>query len=159
MCTYCGCGVGEAKIEGDGQTPPHRHADGTLHSHAHEHDEHSHENRRMVRVEEDILSKNNVYADANRRLWAERGIFAVNLVSSPGAGKTTLLVRSIEKLKGRLPVAVIEGDQQTSNDAERIRATGAMAIQINTGKGCHLEAHMVGHAFERIDVPDGALLL
>jgi len=177
MCTDCGCGAGEAKIEGDGHAPPHRHADGTVHSHAHGHDEHSHEHvhahigaslvrphisetpaRRMLRVEEDILSKNNVYADANRRLWAERGIFAVNLVSSPGAGKTTLLVRSIEKLKGRLPVAVIEGDQQTSNDAERIRATGAMAIQINTGKGCHLEAHTVGHAFEHIDVPDGALL-
>jgi hydrogenase nickel incorporation protein HypB len=114
--------------------------------------------RRMVQVEEDILSKNNAYADANRRLWGERGIFAVNLVSSPGAGKTTLLVRSIEKLKGRLPLAVIEGDQQTSNDAERIRATGATAIQINTGTGCHLEADMVGHAFERINVPDGALL-
>ena len=175
MCTDCGCGAGEAKIEGDGHAPSHRHADGTVHSHAHAHDEHEHAHahlgasavgtdmpgtlaRRMLRVEEDILSKNNAYADANRRLWADRGIFAVNLVSSPGAGKTTLLVRSIEKLKGRLPLAVIEGDQQTSNDAERIRATGAAAIQINTGTGCHLDAHMVGHAFERMHVPDGALL-
>ena len=81
-------------------------------------------------------------------------MFALNFVSSPGSGKTTLLVRTIEALKGRLAVAVIEGDQQTSNDAERIRATGAPAIQINTGKGCHLDAHMVGHAFER-SIPAG----
>ena len=78
-------------------------------------------------------------------------MFALNFVSSPGSGKTTLLARTIEALKGRLPVAVIEGDQQTSNDAERIRATGAPAIQINTGKGCHLDAHMVGHALETLD--------
>ncbi len=112
-----------------------------------------------MQVEQDILSKNNAYAAANRKLWAGRGIFAVNLVSSPGAGKTTLLVRSIQMLGGRVPLAVIEGDQQTSNDAERIRATGAPAVQINTGTGCHLDAHMVGHAFARMDVADGALLL
>jgi hydrogenase nickel incorporation protein HypB len=114
---------------------------------------------RMVRIEQDILSKNNAYADANRRQFGECGIFAVNLVSSPGSGKTTLLVKSIEMLKGRHPLAVIEGDQQTSNDAERIRAAGAQAIQVNTGKGCHLDAHMVGHAFERLDLAQGGLLL
>ena len=172
MCIECGCGAGETRIEGDGHAHFHRHADGTVHSHARDRGEHGHADSehahshapgtpasRMVQVEQDILSKNNAYADANRKIWAGRGIFAVNLVSSPGSGKTTLLVRSIEMLKGRLPLAVIEGDQQTSKDAERIRATGAPAIQINTGKGCHLDAHMVGHAFERIAVPDGALLL
>jgi hydrogenase nickel incorporation protein HypB len=114
---------------------------------------------RMVQIEQDILSKNNAYADANRRQFAAHGIFAANLVSSPGSGKTTLLVKSIEMLKGKLPLAVIEGDQQTSNDAERIRATGAQAIQVNTGKGCHLDAHMVGHAFERLNLADDSLLL
>jgi hydrogenase nickel incorporation protein HypB len=113
----------------------------------------------MVRIEQDILSKNNTYAEANRRRFAEHGQFVVNLVSSPGSGKTTLLTRSIELLKGRLPIAVVEGDQQTSNDAERIRATGVRAIQVNTGKGCHLDAHMVGHALEHLAPVDDSLLL
>jgi hydrogenase nickel incorporation protein HypB len=115
--------------------------------------------KRMVQIEQDILAKNNAYAAANRERLAGRGVFALNLVSSPGSGKTTLLCKTIELLKGRRPVAVIEGDQQTSQDAERIRATGAPAIQINTGKGCHLDAHMVGHALERIDLHDNALLM
>jgi hydrogenase nickel incorporation protein HypB len=80
------------------------------------------------------------------------------MVSSPGSGKTSILVRTITDLGGRWPVAVIEGDQQTSNDAERIRATGAQAVQINTGKGCHLDAHMVGHALERLSMEPGGLL-
>jgi hydrogenase nickel incorporation protein HypB len=114
---------------------------------------------RMVRIEQDILAKNDAYAADNRRRLAERAIFAVNLVSSPGAGKTTLLVRTIEALAGRLPAAVIEGDQQSSIDAERIRATGAPAVQVNTGKGCHLDALMVGRAIDRLAPVEGALLL
>jgi hydrogenase nickel incorporation protein HypB len=114
---------------------------------------------KMVQVEQDILAKNNAYAGDNRRRFAERGIFAVNLVSSPGSGKTTLLTRSIEALKAKHAIAVIEGDQQTSMDAERIRATGVPAIQVNTGKGCHLDAHMVGHAYERLALPEASLLL
>ncbi len=113
----------------------------------------------MVQIEQNILSKNNQYAAVNRKLFAERAIFALNLVSSPGSGKTTLLTRTINLLKGRASVAVLEGDQQTSLDADRIRATGAAAIQINTGKGCHLDAHMVGHAVERLNPADGSLLL
>jgi hydrogenase nickel incorporation protein HypB len=136
-------------------------------SYAPRHHHHGHEHShapgltpgRMVQIEQDILAKNNGYASANRKLWRERGLFAINLVSSPGSGKTTLLVESIRRLAGRHPLAVIEGDQQTSNDAERIRATGARAIQVNTGKGCHLDAHMVGHAFERLDLNNGGLLL
>jgi hydrogenase nickel incorporation protein HypB len=89
---------------------------------------------------------------------AERGVFALNFVSSPGSGKTSLLVKTIEALKDRMAVTVIEGDQQTSNDADRIRATGAPAIQINTGKGCHLDAHMVGHAVETLAPPPGSAL-
>ena len=113
---------------------------------------------RLVTLEQDILAKNNGYAAANRRLFAERGILALNLVSSPGSGKTTLLVRTIEELAGRFPAYVIEGDQQTSADAQRIRATGAPALQINTGKGCHLDGHMVGHAVEHLDPAEGSLL-
>jgi hydrogenase nickel incorporation protein HypB len=113
----------------------------------------------MVQIEQDILAKNNAYAAQNRQRLADRGIFALNLVSSPGSGKTTLLVKTIEMLKGERRVTVIEGDQQTSQDAERIRATGAPAIQINTGKGCHLDAHMVGHAMEQLDLQDDSLLM
>ena len=105
---------------------------------------------RSSRIERGILSKNDGFARDNRRAFAARGVFALNFVSSPGSGKTSLLVRMIEKLEGREEVAVIEGDQQTSNDADRIRAAGAPAVQINTGKGCHLDAHMVGHAFEKL---------
>jgi len=113
---------------------------------------------RIVRIERDILSKNRSYAEQNRALFAQKGVLALNFVSSPGSGKTSLLVRAIEDLKSRHAIAVIEGDQQTSNDAERIRATGVKAIQVNTGKGCHLDAHMVGHALETLDLPDNALM-
>jgi hydrogenase nickel incorporation protein HypB len=113
---------------------------------------------RIVRIERDILSKNDAYARQNRAFFATQGVLALNFVSSPGSGKTTLLVRTINDLLGKIPVAVIEGDQQTSNDAERIRETGAPAIQINTGKGCHLDAHMVGHALETLALKKGAAL-
>jgi hydrogenase nickel incorporation protein HypB len=183
MCTTCGCGDGEVKIDGVDAHHEHEHvhADGTTHSHDHEHSGEGHEHphthshqhsyapahshapgvstKRMVQIEQDILSKNNAYAAENRKRLAARGIFTLNLVSSPGSGKTTLLVKTIEMLKGRQRVAVIEGDQQTSQDAERIRATGAPAIQINTGKGCHLDAHMVGHAMGKLDLPEGSLLM
>jgi hydrogenase nickel incorporation protein HypB len=114
---------------------------------------------RMVQIEQDILAKNNTYAAANRQWFDERGILALNLVSSPGSGKTALLVRTIELLKGKIAISVVEGDQQTSNDAERIRATGVAALQINTGKGCHLDGHMIGHALERLQPADASLFL
>ena len=113
----------------------------------------------MVRIEQDILAKNDAYAARNRGVLDERGVLALNLVSSPGSGKTTLLVRTVEDLKGEIEPCVIEGDQQTSNDAERIRAAGARAVQVNTGKGCHLDAHMVGHALESLEPGEGGLLL
>lgn len=113
---------------------------------------------RMVQIELDILSKNNVYAAQNRATFKKAGIFALNLVSSPGSGKTTLLTETIQLLKDKFPVSVIEGDQQTTADADRIRATGAPAIQINTGKGCHLDAHMVGHALEKLKPAQKSLL-
>ncbi len=177
MCTTCGCGTDEVKLEGGnaghGHGHEHVHADGTRHSHEHGHEHghshaadeghgHSHapglSSTRRVQIEQDILSRNNAYAHENRQLLAGQGIFALNLVSGPGSGKTTLLCKTITMLAG-LPVAVIEGDQQTSQDAERIRATGAPAVQINTGKGCHLDAHMVGHAMSRLALKDDSLLM
>ena len=113
---------------------------------------------RMVQIEQDILGKNNEYAAHNRRYFQQHGILTLNLVSSPGSGKTTLLTRSIDDLKANHTVSVIEGDQQTANDADRIRETGVKALQINTGKGCHLDAHMVGHAVESLK-PEAKSLL
>ena len=177
MCTVCGCGEGETRVEGHDHT--HHHEHGHHHDHAHAHDHHgahavvgSHDygqgpahahapgmsQARMVQVEQDILGKNNEYAAANRRWFGERGILALNLVSSPGSGKTTLLTRTIDDLKGELGLSVIEGDQQTANDAERIRETGARALQINTGKGCHLDAHMIGHAIDSLQPEAGGVL-
>jgi hydrogenase nickel incorporation protein HypB len=114
--------------------------------------------QRMISIERDILSKNDAFAHANRMRLRNSGVFSLNLVSSPGSGKTSLLVRAITDLKDRWPIAVIEGDQQTSRDADRIRATGAQAVQINTGKGCHLDAHMVGHALDHLSLGSGGLL-
>ena len=148
MCTTCGCGGDGARIEG-----AHDH-----HHHHHDHD-HSHgDDSRTLRLEQDILAKNDAFAADNRGFFAERGILALNLVSSPGSGKTALLVKTIELLGNRMKPYVVEGDQQTSNDAERIRATGAAAIQINTGKGCHLDAHMVGHALETLAPAEGSVV-
>lgn len=113
---------------------------------------------KMVQIETDILSKNDQYADANRHFLGHRDILALNFVSSPGSGKTTLLSRTITDLQGDVPVCVVEGDQQTSNDADRIRASGARALQVNTGKGCHLDAHMVGHAMEALAPDDQSLM-
>jgi hydrogenase nickel incorporation protein HypB len=146
MCTVCGCGETDAG-----------------HDHGHHHHHHGTgpagmSRTRLIQLEHDILAKNDGYAAANRCYFAERGILALNLVSSPGSGKTALLVRTIAALAGRRAVYVIEGDQQTSTDADRIRATGAPALQINTGKGCHLDAHMVGHAVEALQPADGAVL-
>jgi hydrogenase nickel incorporation protein HypB len=155
MCAICGCGT--ASLAED----HHHHG----HTHAHEHGAIEFEagsagvsQSRAISIERDILSKNNGYADANRARLRQAGIFALNLVSSPGSGKTSLLVRAMTDLGQRWPIAVIEGDQQTSRDADRIRATGAPAVQINTGKGCHLDAHMVGHALDHLPPMPGGLL-
>jgi len=113
---------------------------------------------RMIQLEQDILSKNNAYADANRRYFQDRAIFVLNLVSSPGSGKTTLLVETLKRLSSSRKCYVIEGDQQTTNDADRIRETGVEALQINTGKGCHLDGHMVGHAVEHLSPADGGCI-
>ncbi|SOC82536.1 hydrogenase nickel incorporation protein HypB [Ensifer adhaerens] len=160
----------------------HHHHHGHDHDHGHHHDHHDHDHvhhedgashygkgiagvhvpgmsqEKIIQVERDILSKNDRLAAANRAHLAQRGIFALNFVSSPGSGKTTLLARMIRELKERIEITVIEGDQQTSNDAMRIREAGARAVQINTGKGCHLDAHMVGHAIETLEPAENSVL-
>lgn len=162
MCTTCGCGTDEVHMNGKilhhhhpaDKDIPHTHQDHPMHA---AHAPAMPESRR-IKIERDILAQNNRYAHENRRYLAGRGIFMLNLVSSPGSGKTSLLVETIKAFKHTLPMAVIEGDQQTDHDASCIRATGTPALQINTGKGCHLDAHMVGHAIEQLDLYDNSLL-
>jgi len=185
MCTVCGCG--SAKIEGGhkhdhdhshdeecGCGPHHHHNHDHSHDHDHDHHHHHHdmhfgenaagvsvpgmETKRLISIEQDILSKNDHIAAHNRVHFKEDGIFVLNLVSSPGSGKTTLLTRTLTDLKNQLPIAVIEGDQQTANDADRIRQTGVPALQVNTGKGCHLDADMIAQARTRLDMPKQGVL-
>ncbi|MGV6847480.1 MAG: hydrogenase nickel incorporation protein HypB [Marinibacterium sp.] len=148
----------------------HGHDHGHDHGHAHSHDHHHpHEgddkphahgpNGEIISLEQAVLSKNDTIAARNRGWFEGRGVLALNLVSSPGAGKTTLLERTIAEMAGQRQICVIEGDQMTSNDAQRIRAAGARAIQINTGAGCHLEADMIADAVAALDPEPGALLL
>ncbi|RXH42146.1 hydrogenase nickel incorporation protein HypB [Bradyrhizobium zhanjiangense] len=113
---------------------------------------------RVIQIERDILNRNNGIAADNRALFVADDLLAFNLLSSPGAGKTSLLVRAVSELKRSRPVGVIEGDQQTSNDAERIRAAGVPAVQVNTGKGCHLDAAMIGEAYRRLPLLPGGIL-
>jgi len=137
------------EVDGDnmhfGKGPAHAHVAGLSQS-------------RMVQIEQDILGKNDMYAAQNRARFEKQSLFVLNLVSSPGSGKTTLLTETIQLIKDHYSVAVIEGDQQTANDADRIRETGVQAVQVNTGKGCHLDAHMVGHAMENFADMTGGIL-
>jgi hydrogenase nickel incorporation protein HypB len=113
---------------------------------------------RILKLAASVMEENAKYAEQNRRYLRERGVRMFNVISSPGAGKTTLLLRSISDLKDRLSISVIEGDQQTTRDAERIALTGIRAVQINTGKACHLDAQMVGRALEELDLENGGIL-
>lgn len=154
MCDVCGCGE-----------PQHRHRHGDhVHMHPHAPGE-PHYNRdessglRSVRVEADVMAKNDRNAALNRDWFEGRNIVALNLVSSAGAGKTTLLERTLHDLAGECPWAVVEGDQQTDNDARRIAACGVPVVQINTGALCHLDAQMVLDACRRLNSPAGTVIL
>ena len=154
MCATCGC-------EGDHD---HEHGHGHEHGHAHAHDHVSHgadgpRRARTIRLERDVLARNAAHAHDNRGWLKRRGVVAVNLVSSPGSGKTALLEATVRALAGKLPVSVIVGDQETERDAARIRAAGGRALQLNTGVGCHLDAHDVGHALEELDPPPRSLVV
>ncbi len=157
MCGVCGCGEGEVTIGGKDGHRHHHHSHAQDHDHAHGH-QHNHGQRDWHAVELDILAKNDGYAEANRVRFAGLGVLALNLVSSPGAGKTSLLTATAAALDGRMSMAVIEGDQATENDAARIRAAGVPAVQINTGRVCHLDAHMIGHAMDGLTLGAGDVL-
>jgi hydrogenase nickel incorporation protein HypB len=144
----------------DPHSHTHTHADGTTHTHPHSHDGHVSDGARLVSVERDLLARNDAIAEQNRRRFQATRTLTLNLVSSPGSGKTALLVETLRRIGKQYPVAVIEGDQETTADADRIRATGAPAIQINTGKGCHLDADLVRGALTRLGAPpDGVLFI
>jgi len=153
MCATCGCGNDEGTRVSTMHAHPHDHP----HAHDHPHP-HQAPPTRTQSLELDILAKNDSLATANREWLAERAITALNLMSSPGSGKTTLLVRTLRDLKADVPVAVIEGDQETLLDADRIYATGAPVVQVNTGAGCHLDADMMRRALDNLDLSDGSLL-
>jgi len=152
MCATCGCDSGSSTaIHHLGET---ENSGKDLHG-----QDHSHTSQKtIVDVEKDVLHQNNLLAERNRGYFDAKNIFALNLVSSPGSGKTSLLERTLIDLKGELEFAVIEGDQQTTNDADRIHATGTKVTQINTGKGCHLDSHMVLHALQGMKPKDNSIL-
>ena len=163
MCTTCGCSSDDAVVTDPGRparvlAEDHDHG----HSHGHSHGPGGHDAgpaTRTLVLEQAVLAKNDVLAEANRTWFRGRQILAVNLMSSPGAGKTTLLERTITDLSGELDLAVVEGDQETLLDAERIRATGCKVVQINTGAGCHLDADMVARGLQVLEPPARSIVL
>lgn len=150
MCATCGCSDGAGVRVTD-----LRHGHGHDHAHGGDHGG----GGRVVSLEQDVLAGNDRLAARNRAELARRGILALNLMSSPGSGKTTLLVRTLTDLGPEQPISVVEGDQETLLDAERIGATGARVVQVNTGAGCHLDAAMLADAVTALAPPDGSLLL
>lgn len=173
MCTTCGCGdpEGGAHIVKPGHRHHHHH-EHTSHAHHHSHDEehdhshlhdhhhgHHHHVKSILEIEQDILGANNLMAQRNRGYFEALNITALNLVSSPGSGKTTLLETTLKDLSGKLKFAVIEGDQQTTNDADRIDQLNIPVIQINTGKGCHLDSEMIQRAYKELKPAPNSVLM
>jgi hydrogenase nickel incorporation protein HypB len=148
MCRTCGCAddAGVRLVDLDAHALAH--ATGTAHNHSSE----------TVALETKVLARNDTLAEANRSVFTQRGILVLNLMSSPGSGKTTLLERTVADLGPGLPVSVIEGDQETLFDAERIRATGCRVVQINTGAGCHLDASMIARAIRALNPPEDSVV-
>ncbi len=131
----------------------------TIRRPGHDHPDHDQAAKgRKIMVEVDVLAKNSAAADGNRDLFAQQQILALNLVSSPGSGKTSILERTLRDLAAELTMSVIEGDQQTMRDAERIHATGAAVVQVNTGTGCHLDAEMIHRALPQLRPQPHSLL-
>jgi hydrogenase nickel incorporation protein HypB len=181
MCVTCGCSSDEnevkiIKVDGkavehshshDHGNGPHTHSHNHDHNHEHHHHDHDHDHQhdhshnpiREIDLERDILHKNDLLAERNKGYFEAKNIFAINLVSSPGSGKTSLLERTIADLKNDISFGVIEGDQQTTNDADRIAALEIPVIQINTGKGCHLDSEMISKAIKELSPKEGSLLM
>ena len=157
MCSTCGCGQPDEAVK---IVMPGEKEELTNHGdhdhHDHDHDHHTHVSQ--IELEKNILHENDLLAQRNRGFLEAKNAFAINMVSSPGSGKTTILEETIRKLKSDVELAIIEGDQQTMNDAERIKSTGVSVVQVNTGKGCHLDAHMILHAIKKLEIKDDSLL-
>jgi hydrogenase nickel incorporation protein HypB len=170
MCATCGCsGTAVVRLFPD---DPARAAGTRQHAHPHanhEHGQHEHQihhhdhalqgDERTVQLEQKVLAKNDRLAEQNRHWLRERGVLAINLMSSPGAGKTTLLERTAREMGSKMAISVIEGDQAAMLDAERIRSSGCHVVQINTGAGCHLDAAMVAEGLRLLDPPSGSLVM
>jgi hydrogenase nickel incorporation protein HypB len=161
MCETCGCGQTDpAIIRKPGEhykyNPTHHHHDGADHEHTHDHD---HGLGRELSLELNIMRKNDMLAERNRGYFEAKKIFALNMVSSPGSGKTSILERTIKESAGMVGMYIIEGDQQTMLDADRIEKAGAPVVQVNTGNGCHLDAEMINQAVKKLDVADGSILM
>jgi len=170
MCGTCGCGTdGNGPVilkPGEHSHSHHEHDHHHDHGHHHEHGDHSHSHdhahdhkQRVIAVEKDVLQNNDVLAARNRGYFEAKNIFTLNLVSSPGSGKTSILERTLADLKEEIPFYVIEGDQQTLNDADRIDALNIPVVQINTGKGCHLESDMVYDAVKKLEMKNDSILM
>ena len=176
MCGTCGCGTGEngvsiqnpKEVKAHEHHHHHHHHDGHTHSHDHSHDHHHHDHdhshghphhKTVIELEQDILQQNELMAARNKGYFEGKNILALNLVSSPGSGKTSILERTLSDLKKEISFYVIEGDQQTLNDANRIAALDIPVMQINTGKGCHLESDMVYDAVKQLDMKNDSILM
>ncbi len=188
MCGTCGCGSGavmtllaerpeQVRLGGRDElgpdcqrtpVPDHgyrsrdiflAHDEADPHHHEHVHVFETSDSARTIELQQKVLAKNDDLAEQNRRWLRERGILAVNLMSSPGSGKTTLLERTTRDLAGNMTISVIEGDQETALDARRIQAAGSQVVQINTGVGCHLDAEMVAHGLRGLDPPSGSIVV
>jgi hydrogenase nickel incorporation protein HypB len=171
MCETCGCGEPDSEYKiiksEDISGQEHSHVHGhTIHEHVHDDEHghnhthsHSHDHDRKIIIQQDILYKNNLLAERNRGYFQAKNITALNLVSSPGSGKTTLLEKTIADLSKTIKFSVIEGDQQTMNDAGRIKATGVPVIQVNTGTGCHLDSGMISNAVKELKIADKSILM
>lgn len=159
MCDTCGCSDDAGvRVIVPGRADAHDAGHDHPHGHEHPHDAASVAMPRTITIEQDLLAKNADLAATNRDWLAEHDMAALNLMSSPGAGKTSLLERTIREFTGRRTMCVVEGDQETLFDADRIKATGAAVVQINTGAGCHLDADMLGRGLRTLDPPAGSLL-
>ncbi len=167
MCDTCGCndnnnGFTILKLQDNGlhhHEQQHDHDHPHPHSHPHQHEQNQSSHGRLIEIEKDALHRNNMMAAHNRGYFEARNIIAINLVSSPGSGKTAILERTIQSRNLKSNIQVIEGDQQTSNDADRIHATGVPVVQINTGNGCHLDAMMIQSAYKELNPPVNSLLM
>lgn len=159
MCGTCGCGQPDpVKFRKPGESPVHMHTHEHPHEHHHDSD-HEHGHSREINLGLDIMHKNDLLAERNRGYFDAKQITAINMVSSPGSGKTSILERTIKEWDITGKLFVIEGDQQTVLDADRIEKAGAPVVQVNTGNGCHLDAQMISTAVKKLDVPEGALLM